>query len=252
MSIIPYLLNNSEVWTELDSGCLEELERLQTLFLSVLLAVPITCARPSLAWDTGSLSMKNRIIERKLNFVVHLKKLGGESLAKQVYDEQVSHGWPGLVSEAQEFCREIRLADVTKDRSVDDSKWSWKHRIKEAAKQRNELDLKEEINIFEKLETLKGEEYGQKSYLKTMSMSEARTLFRIRTRMIRCKMNQSSDPYNKSSLWKCEDCGYVDTQRHILHCPAYQSLREGKYLDSDADIVSYFSAVLKLREGGQT
>ena len=56
-------------------------------------------------------------------------------------------------------------------------------------------------------------------------------------------------PYNKSSLWKCEDCGYVDTQSHILNCPAYQELREGKSLNCDADLVTYFAEVLKLREG---
>ena len=54
---------------------------------------------------------------------------------------------------------------------------------------------------------------------------------------------------NRSSLWKCEDCGYVDTQSHIIHCPAYQGLREGKSLNSDDDLVAYFSEVLKLREG---
>ena len=81
-------------------------------------------------------------------------------------------------------------------------------------------------------------------------MNEARTLFRVRTKMIKCKMNQSSDRFNRSSLWKCEDCGYVDTQAHILNCPAYQELREGKSLNCDADLVTYFSDVLKLREDG--
>ena len=66
MAIIPYLLNNSEVWIENDKSCIDELEEHQTLFLSVLMAVPLSCARPALAWDTGTISMANRILQRNL------------------------------------------------------------------------------------------------------------------------------------------------------------------------------------------
>ena len=121
--------------------------------------------------------------------------------------------------------------------------------IKNAVEEKNEKDLKESISRFEKLEVMKDEKYGIKSYLNEMNMHEARTFFRVRSRMVRCKMNQSSGQYNRESLWKCEDCGYVDTQTHILHCPAYQQLREGKSLNSDIDIVTYFKEVLKIREG---
>ena len=81
-----------------------------------------------------------------------------------------------------------------------------------------------------------------------MSMSEARMFFRIRTEMIRCKMNQSSEPVNRATLWKCTACGYVDTQSHLIHCPAFKDIREGKDLGSDNDLVDYFTKVLKIRE----
>ena len=96
MAIIPHLLNNCETWTELDQDCIDELDKLQTLFLSVLMAVPSTCARPDLPWDTQSLSMTNRIIQRKLNLCVHLKKLDGKDLSKQIFEEQLRNGYPGL------------------------------------------------------------------------------------------------------------------------------------------------------------
>ena len=66
--------------------------------------------------------------------------------------------------------------------------------------------------------------------------------------MIKCAMNQSSDAGNKTALWKCKACGYVDTQTHILHCPRFTDLRESKSLESDHDLVEYFSKVLKIRE----
>ena len=81
-----------------------------------------------------------------------------------------------------------------------------------------------------------------------MDLFKARTFFRIRTKMIKCAMNQSSDAGNRAALWKCKACGYVDTQTHILHCPRFIDLREGKSLESDQDLVEYFSKVLKIRE----
>ena len=99
------------------------------------------------------------------------------------------------------------------------------------------------------MEILKEESYGQKDYLDQLTLSEARTLFRVRTRMIKCKMNQSGDRKNKASLWKCGECGYIDSQSHIIHCPAYQDIREGKDLNSDVDVANYFKEVLRIREG---
>ena len=129
----------------------------------------------------------------------------------------------------------------------EESKAILKRRIRAALEERNERDLRRAIERFEKLEKMRGEDYGLKSYLEEMNLVEARTFFRIRTRMVKCKMNQSSDPYNRSTLWRCEDCGYVDTQSHIIHCPAYKDIRSGRSLNSDSDVVSYFSEVLKWR-----
>ena len=61
-------------------------------------------------------------------------------------------------------------------------------------------------------------------------------------------MNQSSDRKNKETLWKCDGCGNIDSQKHILWCPAFRDLREGKSMDSDTDIIDYFRKVLKIRE----
>ena len=60
---------------------------------------------------------------------------------------------------------------------------------------------------MEKLEGMKEEEYERKEYLEKMKLSEARTMFRIRTRMIKCAMNQSSERATRDSLWQCNKCG---------------------------------------------
>ena len=162
MAVIPYLLNNSETWADMEKDCLEELDKLQTLFLSLLMAVPVTCPRPALAWDTKTLSMSNRIIQRKLNLCIHLKKLNKNDLAKQVYEEQLRNGYPGLVTECQKLCEQIGIPDVTRERAKKISKNQWKSRIKEAVEKKNGMELKKSMERLEKLEVMKGEEYNQK------------------------------------------------------------------------------------------
>ena len=103
---------------------------------------------------------------------------------------------------------------------------------------------------LEKLEGIKYEKYEMKSYVKDMSMQDARMMMRIRSRMIKCKMNFSSERVNIETSWKCRACcsGAIETQSHILYCEAYQPLREGKSLSSDEDIVEYLRKVYELRE----
>ena len=52
LAVIPSLLNNAGTWTEMDMETLKELDKLEALFLSVLLAVPLSAPRASLFWDT--------------------------------------------------------------------------------------------------------------------------------------------------------------------------------------------------------
>ena len=81
-----------------------------------------------------------------------------------------------------------------------------------------------------------------------MSMREARMFFRVRSNNTKVKMNQRSDAENARKLWKCSECGYTDSRSHIVWCPFFADLREGKSLASDRDLVKYFIQVLKIRE----
>ena len=47
----------------------------------------------------------------------------------------------------------------------------------------------------------------------------------------------------------CDSCEKaVDTQAHILWCPAYMNLREGKDINSDDDLIEYIGKVMMIRE----
>ena len=74
------------------------------------------------------------------------------------------------------------------------------------------------------------ESFEEKPYLSQMSMTDARTMFRIRTNMVDTQMNQQSDKQNAKKLWKCAECGNIDAESHIVWCPFFVQLRKGKSL----------------------
>ena len=96
------------------------------------------------------------------------------------------------------------------------------------------------------------ENFETKSYISEMNLTDARTLFRVRSQTTDVMMNQRSSKAHARSLWKCSECGNIDTQSHILWCPFHAHLREGKSLDSDSDLVEYMKKVFIIREGLRT
>ena len=63
-------------------------------------------------------------------------------------------------------------------------------------------------------------------------------------------MNFMNDPKYSREIWRCDSCktGAIESQSHVLHCPDYRKLREGKDLNNDKDIADYFRGVLLVRE----
>ena len=68
MAILPVLLYNSETWLEIDDTTIDRLDRLQLILLRNLFAVPSSTPIPALSWDSGQLSMKHKINEKKAEF----------------------------------------------------------------------------------------------------------------------------------------------------------------------------------------
>ena len=89
----------------------------------------------------------------------------------------------------------------------------------------------------------------KKTYLKELTLSKARMKFKIRTSMVDVKFNYKNDKRHMSDLWKCDSClSAIESQNHVLHCPAYAELRNGKNINDDNDLTEYFRKVLQLRE----
>ena len=102
------------MWTEISEATVNKLEGLQNLFLKVILDSPSTTPNCAGVWDTAMTRMRFRIMKRKLRFINFIKKCDDSFLAKQIYQEQLKHNWPGLTQEAREMCVFLDLPDITK------------------------------------------------------------------------------------------------------------------------------------------
>ena len=67
--------------------------------------------------------------------------------------------------------------------------------------------------------------------------------------MLDFKFNYKNDVKYSKELWNCDSCqSAIESQDHILWCPSYVDLREGKSMENDKDLIAYFAAVMKIRE----
>ena len=104
LSIIPFLLNNSETWDYIPQEAMDILQKVRNTFFCALMGTPIKgTPKPSLLWETGSLSIRMRIVEKKPNFYYHLKNLKKSSLASRILDIQEKCNFPGLSKECKEL-----------------------------------------------------------------------------------------------------------------------------------------------------
>ena len=135
MAILPFLLNNSETWTEMSKKSVETLDELQCMFYRYLMATPRSCPIPALLWETGGITMEHRIAKTKLLFYHHLINLPEGSLALEVANTQKTLSYPGLVEECHTLIDKYELPDVKYL-----SRIQWKKLVKAKVKEANKND----------------------------------------------------------------------------------------------------------------
>jgi hypothetical protein len=98
---VPSLIHGAGTWVEITPATERKLNTLQQWFLRLVLQVGPGAPLASLCWETGTLDMKLRVWQEKVMLVLHLRGLGEETLASQIYREQVALEWPGLAKESE-------------------------------------------------------------------------------------------------------------------------------------------------------
>ena len=199
--------------------------------------------------------MKYRILMKKLLFLHHIATLPKDTLAKEILDVQNKLSLPGLSQECQPSLNAWGITKVERFSSLE-----WKRLVKTKINQLNREDLKNQSKPYKKISHGHSAEdqFGRKDYISKLNISEARTKFKLNTRMTpSIKMNFPSDSAFSKQFWTCPGCtdgemdellvGSRDTQEHVLICPGYAELREDLDLNEDKHLVHYFTQVIKRR-----
>ena len=160
---------------------------------------------------------------------------------------QVIHDIQRLIQECKIIAKELNIINELESEQIGCKEF--KMILKKEIKNYNEKVLRHELKDLKKLEEYKEEPYERKQYLKNLTLEEIRTKFRMRTKMIDAKFNYKNKSNYRRELWMCDSCKRaIESQSHLLWCPAYQHLREGKSLDSDKDLTQYIINVLQYRD----
>ena len=119
--------------------------------------------------------MKWRIWESKLLLAASILEQEDGVLARQVMEQQLEAGWPGLGQEVAAICQEVGIPNICQEQ-VD------KKRIKEAIFYHHMNDLKIEMKKYEKLDDISNGDFRtMQSYMKDFCLEHCRMGFRLRT-----------------------------------------------------------------------
>ena len=122
-------------------------------------------------------------------------------LVREVYDLRVEHGG-GLHDEVEEH---LSILGVTDLRSV--SKWQWRKRFRKYISNLNKTQLLEDIKRYKKLDynVLSKEPFERKSYLSTLSLTNARMRYRVSSGLVQTFRSNYPRKYKGQSL-ACPGC----------------------------------------------
>ena len=123
--------------------------------------------------------------------------------------------------------------------------------MKEKIGKANKMEIKEKMSNFKKIKNGKMMEESSetKDYIKNLFVHEARAVFKHRTCMTRyIQWNYKNDPRYIKNSWKCNFCGRIDSESHILFCEQFRDLRNGKDLQNDKDLATYLYKVNMIRK----
>ena len=108
------------------------------------------------------------------------------SLANLILTEQMENNWPGLSYDAKVIAENLNITGLF---DKGDSKMTFKRAVKCACMSEKDENLKLEIGLYKKMNSLRDEVVKGNGYIFTESLQNARSIFRIRAELFEAKIN---------------------------------------------------------------
>ena len=214
------VLTNSEVWYKLTDKDIDMLESLDRTLIKRIFSVPNSTPTSALYLESGCMTVGTIIKARRLNYLHYLVNTPEKEMLYRFFrcqwDNPNQNDWVNQVKkDLEDFKIPIDLKNINKT-----SRFGWKNLVKKKAKEFEFLKLIEmkESKNKTKMNELKYKKLERQEYLEELNVTEAKTVFRFRTKMENFEGNFKQKETKVSS--KCPICqAHSDLQELCFECP---------------------------------
>ena len=226
-AILPSLLSNCGSWMGMTRKIKNLLNEQQNMYLRMIYSCPPSTPLLALRTQAGMLDMEHRVWVEKVCLVARLLHPldEKENLCRELLQEQLAQGWPGLTKEVQEICCTLGLPDVTQH-------YLSRNQVVECIECYSMKIAKDEMVGKEKYRHILNQDFRKmQQYMHNKSLFYSRIEFLWQTDMIETRTTMKGK-YPKNQYW-CPHCvagrsvGALETPRHLLQCDAYSDLIKG-------------------------
>ena len=211
--VMAKLLYNCETWTNLTSGNLQELEKIQNNAIKRLLRIPFSTPSMGLLHELKLPTVKARIAIKKLMYFHKLLK-NKESLAYLVLKEQENLPSNNFLKEIKEMLENYNITNNT-DEIESMTKRSWKNIVLKAVKTIDQEAIKNWCQNSSKCKNLTD---GKTNYIEEIDSPRAKIILMEKLNMTNVKSNYHGS-YNPDDKLQCSLCNQEEeTTYHLLQC----------------------------------
>ena len=205
-------------------GKQSELNGIKVNLLKRVLQLPSSTPSVAVQYEFGINDLTLDILMEKVILAVETLRLDENRLSRRIFEAMFKKQIPGFCSEVVEACNILGVS-IEVLVTVKDVRQVLKERVIDI--QSGEL-LKRMV-LSSKMDRVITGGYkfdgNMMRYLSELNFQQARAIF-----MTRCRMWPTKD--NFPGRWKgtkCNCCGYQDTDEHIIFCPGYSDIVDGKF-----------------------
>ena len=212
--IVPKLIYNAESWINLTQMNIQELEKIQSNSLKLLLRIPYSTPTMGLLLELKIPSIKATIDKKKLLYL-HKLLLQTDTLAHQILKQQETLHSNHFLNEVHQLMNHYNI-QKTIDQVSELSKYCWKNIVNKAIEEKDKKEMQEWCSNSKKCQNLKANN-DPNDYINTLESQHAKILLLEKINMTKVKINYKRNYENLlCALCKTEE----ETTEHLLNCQA--------------------------------
>ena len=192
--LVSKLLSNSEIWYNITKDQYTKLERIDEMFMRRIYNVPISTPKESLYIESGCIPLKYLVKMRRCMFLWNILQLDKQELVYKFYTAQkLSSDKDDWIIQMEKDKKDMNL-QLSDKQIANTSQEKFRDIIKRKLTALAIRNLNEIKSQHSKTENLTLTKLCAAEYLKSKNLNkeETQTLYKLRCRMIKVRMNQKS------------------------------------------------------------